>query len=117
VEACALPTTEQPLRLAEFDNLFAEHLRTAQVAEGPTPITALLVLDGPPDLGERVQRLADAETQCCSFFTFTVRVDHEDRAAVTGWPRVTLEVRVPQQYAPVLGALVARAQAMAVRRS
>jgi hypothetical protein len=63
-DACTLPT-------AEFDDLFATSLR---VLPDHTPGSgrARLVLAGDAGLPNRVQQLADAETSCCSFFTFTL---------------------------------------------
>jgi hypothetical protein len=52
-----------------------------------------------------VQRLADAETACCSFFTFTVT----PLAGGTGGTAVALAIEVPAAHADVLAALVARA--------
>src|ERR1700709_2140543 len=70
VDACTLPTADQPLRLAEFDDLFATTLRAI---ERPDDVgRARLALEGSDDLAARVQRLTDAETACCSFFTFTL---------------------------------------------
>ena len=63
--ACTLPTAEQPLRVAEFDRLFADHLRSAaRVA----PQTLDLVLAA----GSRqtAEALTTKESECCSFFTF-----------------------------------------------
>jgi hypothetical protein len=52
-----------------------------------------------------VQRLADAETACCSFFTFTVtRLPADDGIAVA------LDVEVPPAHVDVLTALLSRAE-------
>jgi hypothetical protein len=69
-DACTLPTADRPLRLAEFDDLFARALRAIERPDAPGH--ARLVLAGGVDLPGRVRRLADAETACCSFFTFTI---------------------------------------------
>jgi hypothetical protein len=107
VDACTLPTLDQPLRVAEFDDLFATSLRDITAAAGDAP-RARLVFAGDDTLLGRVQRLADAETSCCSFFTFTVTdLGGSDRAE-TG---VALEIEVPPGRRVVLDALVARAAA------
>jgi hypothetical protein len=98
VDVCTLPTAEQPLRVAEWDNLFATALRT--VERGST--CARLVLSGDDGLVARVQRLADAETACCSFFTFTI-TPLDDAG-------VELGIEVPPSRADVLPALLDRAR-------
>ena len=97
-DACTLPTAERPLRLAEFDELFATALRSI-VRTGDTHARLLLV--GDAGLAERTQRLADAESSCCSFFTFHVSSLEDDQ--------VVFDVEVPPAYADVLAGLVARA--------
>ena len=98
VPACTLPTAERPLRVAEFDDLFASSLLTATRT---APTEAHLTFAGGEDLASRVRDLCARETACCSFFEFTVE------AGPAG--RVTLEVRVPATQAEVLESLVARA--------
>lgn len=100
VEACTLPTARRPLRLAEFDDLFATSLRSV---EHPDATRARLLLAGGPGLAERTQRLADAESSCCSFFTFDVATVDEGL--------LTFDVEVPVAYVDVLAGLVARAEA------
>lgn len=96
VEACTLPTAEQPLRVAEFDALFARHLVRV---ERPDSTRAVLHLDG----GEAwVRDLAARETSCCSFFALTV-------TATDGAVRV--DVDVPEPYVDVLDGLVGLAEA------
>lgn len=113
VDACTLPTAEQPLRIAEFDTLFAASLRAI---EHPTAAAtrARLVLAGDADLPDRVKRLTNAETACCSFFTFTltsVSAGPSDRSSGDGdlGAVVALEVEVPTARADVLAALVEQA--------
>jgi hypothetical protein len=105
VDTCLLPTTAQPLRVAEFDDLFAAALTAVERPPG-TATRARLLLAGGETLRERVQRLADAETACCSFFTFTVT----PLVGATGAPAVALAIEVPAAHADVLAALVARAE-------
>jgi hypothetical protein len=100
-EACTLPTAEQPLRLAEFDDLFAASLR-GLTTTGPT--RARLELGGQAGLAESVRDLTARESNCCSFFVFTVTAE----PAADG-ETVTLEIQVPQQHTDVLAALVRRA--------
>ena len=100
VEACTLPTAERPLRLAEFDDLFATTLRSVEKTE---PTRARLLLTGDDEVAERTQRLAEAESSCCSFFTFGVSTLEPGLVA--------FDIEVPVAYADVLAGLVARADA------
>ena len=99
VDACTLPTADQPLRVAEWDALFTTSSRAVE-RHGAT--LARIVLTGDESLAARVQQLADAETACCSFFTFTVTPLDDDTA-------VALDVEVPPLRADVLAALITRA--------
>ena len=100
VEACTLPTVERPWRLAEFDDLFTTTLRSVEKTE-PTRVRLLLM--GEEAVAKRTQRLADAESSCCSFFTFGVSTVEAGLVA--------FDIEVPAAYAEVLAALVARADA------
>jgi hypothetical protein len=94
-DACTLPTVERPLRLAEFDALFAASLRK----QDRLSATALRwELD--PAAEAAARDLAGRESECCSFFTFTFRLD----GAVL-W----LDVEVPAAHVAVLDALAERA--------
>lgn len=95
--ACTLPTAEQPLRVAEFDEMFSQAVRSA---ERVTPSVLRLGLDPVPAVAGRIAELAAAETGCCSFFTFTLTAASD---------RLTLEVTVPPAHSGVLDALAARA--------
>jgi hypothetical protein len=96
-EACTLPTEQRPVRLAEFDELFATALR-GQSRLSPTRLRWRL-----DPAAERVARdLTRRESACCSFFTFTF-------APEGGTLR--LDVEVPEAYAGVLDALADRAAA------
>lgn len=99
IEACTLPTVDQPVRAAEFDVLFAETLAT--VEQGSTA-NARFVLIGGAALAERARGLADRETGCCSFFAFTV--------TRSGADSVVMDVVVPDERTAVLAALVQRAR-------
>lgn len=98
-DACTLPTAEQPLRLAEFDALFAANLDSAELT---APTRARLVLTGGPGLAEKVRDLAERESSCCSFFVFTTT------ATEVG---LELDIEVPGAHESVLAALVKRAEA------
>ena len=98
-QACTLPTSEWPLRVAEFDGLFAEAARGIERV-GPTRLR--LELQASPQVAKRAAELAAAETECCSFFTFAL--------TVTGG-RLVLEVSVPGSHAGVLDGLADRATA------
>ncbi|GHJ43249.1 hypothetical protein Cs7R123_05910 [Catellatospora sp. TT07R-123] len=100
-QACTLPTAEQPLRLAEFDTLFATATRTV---ERLADTHLRLTLSGGADLEATVRDLSARESDCCSFFTFTVT------AAASG--QVILDVEVPPARADVLAALAQRADAV-----
>lgn len=98
VPSCTLPTVERPLRLAEFDDLFATSLC---LVERTDDTAARLTLAGDAGLAERTQALADAESICCSFFTFGV--------APLDNGGVAFDVSVPPRFVDVLDALVVRA--------
>jgi hypothetical protein len=106
-DACTLPTAEQPLRLAEFDDLFATAVRAVEVL-GPTH--ARLRLTGPAGLETRVRDLAARETECCSFFTFTLTAE----TAADG-EGLVLDITVPTGYTDVLDSLTQRATTLAAR--
>ncbi|MFE0155790.1 hypothetical protein ACFWY5_52260 [Nonomuraea sp. NPDC059007] len=96
---CTLPTTEQPLRAAEFDALFAEAVQTV-LRPGRELLRLELVFS--PEHAARAAELTARENGCCSFFTFTLTIADG---------RLTLEVAVPAVHAEVLDALQARATA------
>jgi hypothetical protein len=104
-DACTLPTAAQPLRLAEFDALFATAVR--EVAR-PGPRHLRLSLSGAEGLAATVRDLAARETACCSFFDFQV-----DSVAAAGGEAVTLDIRVPAGQVTVLDALAHHARAAA----
>ena len=97
---CTLPAAERPLRVAEFDELFATSLRAVTRL---TPTHLRLHLDGAGQVEATTQDLVARETQCCSFFTFNL-----DRA---GDHRLQLDIQVPAPYGQVLDGLAARATA------
>ena len=103
-DACNLPTAERPLRLAEFDELFATAVRGV---EAVSQTHARLSLAGPAGLEAKVRDLTARETGCCSFFTFTItREPSGDGEAMV------LDIEVPTAYANVLGSLAGRASTL-----
>ena len=95
-ESCRLPTVEQPLRVAEFDGLFATAVSSADRL-GPTRLR--VHLPGGQDTTARLRDLVARETGCCSFFTFDVR---------PSGTTTDLEVEVPESHVAVLDAMQRR---------
>lgn len=100
-EACTLPTAEQPLRVAEFDRLFADDVIAVR-RESPTRV--VLDLQDRPGLVDDVADLTARETECCSFFTFSREPSGR---------RLELVVEVPEQRTGVLTGLAERAARLA----
>jgi hypothetical protein len=96
-QACTLPTVERPLRLAEFDDLFATALRTQQRRSATTLSWAL-----DPAAEATARDLADRESCCCSFFSFTFHPGDE---------ALRLDLSVPVAHVEILDALAERAAA------
>jgi len=96
-DACTLPTAERPLRLAEFDALFAKAVRRVERRGSDVRMH----LTGGEGLAERVRDLTERESSCCSFFTFGVEGTDQDLA---------LDVSVPPARQEILDALVKRAE-------
>ncbi|MET9319511.1 hypothetical protein ABZX75_04840 [Streptomyces sp. NPDC003038] len=102
-QSCTLPTTEQPLRVAEFDALFTERLTGAA---RPDRLRLQLILTAGLGVEGTVRDLVARESGCCSFFTFTVS---------SGPEQVHLHVEVDAAHEAVLDALQERATAVAGR--
>ncbi|MEV1156087.1 hypothetical protein AB0J27_11865 [Micromonospora chokoriensis] len=97
--ACTLPTAERPLRLAEFDQFFAEAVR------GLDRLSAQHLrfqLGGSTQVEEAARHLTYRESSCCSFFTFDLSRPDRDS--------LLLDVRVPAAHVDVLDALAERAE-------
>ncbi|MUN38144.1 hypothetical protein [Actinomadura litoris] len=94
--SCTLPTAQRPLRVAEFDALFAEAATEVTLI---APGRMRLRMRPEPELAGRAAELAARETACCSFFTFTM-------TAAGG--ALTLEVAADDGHAPVVAALAER---------
>ena len=97
-EACTLPTAEQPLRLAEFDALFTRAVRGGERL-GTQHLRVSLA--GGADLEASVRDLASRESECCSFFSFSVTAPEPGL--------VRFDIEVPAGHVDVLDALEARA--------
>jgi hypothetical protein len=93
---CTLPTSRQPLRVAEFDKLFGSAVRGVE-RHGPDQLS--LELDPGEQVAATAAELVVRETSCCSFFTFTL--------TATGG-RLTLRVSVPPNQVEVLDGLARR---------
>jgi thioredoxin len=108
VDACTLPTADQPTRLAEFDDLFLSALTGLRRAE-PGWLRLRLRGEDPDQLAGRARVLAAKESECCSFFGFTVDRDGAE---------VVVDVRVPADKVVVLDGLTHQAQAaLSARRA
>ncbi|KPM56883.1 hypothetical protein ACG83_03290 [Frankia sp. R43] len=102
-DACTLPSAARPLRIAEFDALFAT---TLQRMERINARHLRLTLTGGGGLEETVRDLTDRESRCCSFFTFTLTPTVD---------QVVLDVQVPDTQTAVLDGLAALATAAAAQ--
>ncbi|MET9829460.1 hypothetical protein ABZ078_09140 [Streptomyces sp. NPDC006385] len=100
-QSCALPTEKQPLRIAEWDALFSEHLTALSY---PAARRVRLELSAASGVEDGVRDLAGRESGCCSFFTFTVTADAD---------AVRLDIAVDPVHQPVLDALAERAAGLA----
>lgn len=92
--ACTLPTAEQPLRRAEFDELFRTAVQRS-IRIRPTRLDVVLS----PHSEASARDLAERETACCSFFRFDF--DHAEDGLV-------MRIGVPDDHIDVLDALEAR---------
>ncbi len=99
--ACTLPTAEQPLRTAEFDDLFA---RDTLAVRHESAERIRLQLRPDPQVAARAADLAARETSCCSFFAFGLAIADGE---------ISLIVEVGEPHTQVLAALAARAAARA----
>ena len=70
----------------------------------PDATHARLRMAGPAGLADTVRDLSARETECCSFFAFTVATEPAPDGEV-----VVLDVEVPVQHADVLASLAQRA--------
>jgi hypothetical protein len=98
---CTLPTAERPMRAGEFGDLFAD---TVLKADRPEAGRLRLALRPGRETASRAAALTAAETECCSFFTFTLTVESDS---------LSLDISVPPSRTEILDALAARAAAAA----
>lgn len=101
--ACTLPTVEQPLRVTEFDDLFATSLRAVERPDRTTLRLSIALA-----AQAKAEDLAARETACCSFFEFEFARGEGDT--------VSMRVTVPPAYATVLDAFTARVAALSTQR-
>ncbi|MEV0246362.1 hypothetical protein AB0H76_07240 [Nocardia sp. NPDC050712] len=93
-DACTLPTVEQPIRVAEFDQFRADGVtRLRRVS--PTGLELLLTAEAEP----AGRDLAARESNCCAFFTFDFVFTTEG---------LVMRVEVPASYTEVLDAFADR---------
>lgn len=97
-DACTLPTVEQPLRVAEFDDLFAT---SARGFDRPEPTRLRITLDASPEVAGRAANLMMRESGCCSFFGFALSASGGE---------LHLDVTVPAAHVDVLDELHERAR-------
>jgi hypothetical protein len=108
-DACALPTAEQPFRIAEFEALFARAVRSV---DRLTDRRVRMQLAGEAGLEATVRDLTARESACCGFFGFTVTP-----AETSTGEAVTLDVEVPANYVEVLDGLARLAETASAGRA
>jgi len=91
---CTLPTAEQPLRVAEFDDLF----RTAVHGFTRTRTTRL-DLTISHECEATARNLAERESGCCAFFRFDFESSDDG---------LVMQIGVPNSHVDILDALQAR---------
>lgn len=102
---CTLPTMEQPVRRAQFDDLFTQDVISV---EQPAAGILRLELRAVPDVAARAAGLAARETACCSFFTFNLTITEG---------KIGMVVSTEPEHEPVLAALAASASSRVGRVS
>ena len=95
-DACTLPTSERPLRVAEFDDLFAFVVRSDRPKRLRLDVVLRRIVE------DAARDLARRESACCSFFTFEFDTMGDD---------VVMRIGVPPTQVDVLDALEARISA------
>ena len=95
-DACTLRTSERPLRVAEFDDLFTFVVRAQRRAPTLLDLVLRRIVEEP------AKDLARRESECCSFFTFQFDTIGDD---------VVMHIGVPPTQIAVLDALEVRATA------
>jgi hypothetical protein len=97
-DACTLPTAERPVRVAEFATLFGR-----APSERLAPGLLRLTFERADEAA--VRDLTAREAACCTFFTFTISREGDDK--------VVLDIAVPTGHEPILDALATRCDAAA----
>ncbi|WP_063037544.1 hypothetical protein [Nocardia pseudovaccinii] len=97
-DACTLPTAEQPLRVAEFTDLFAAALRRVERI-APTRLRLELAASHEGTARD----LAASESSCCGFFDFDF--------ATAGPDAIAMDIEVPASRVDVLETLANHATA------
>ncbi|MBE1546077.1 hypothetical protein GGC64_000085 [Mycobacterium sp. OAS707] len=95
-DACTLPTSERPLRVAEFDDLFRFVVRAERREPQRLDLVLRRIVEAP------ARDLARRESECCSFFTFELESTGDD---------FVMRIGVPPEHVAVLDAIQARAAA------
>ena len=95
-DACTLPTSERPLRVAEFDDLFTFVVRADRREPQRLDLVLRRIVEAP------ARDLARRESECCSFFTFEFESIGVD---------LVMRIGVPPEHVAVLDAIQARAAA------
>jgi hypothetical protein len=96
---CTLPSAERPLRAAEFAALLGDAVLST---ERPEAGRLRLRLRRDRRVASQAAELAAAETECCSFFTFTLTVASDS---------LLLDIVVPAARTGILDALERQAAA------
>jgi len=91
-DACTLPTTERPLRVAEFDDLFTFVVHAERRDPQRLELVLRRIVEAP------ARDLARRESECCSFFTFEFENVGED---------FLMRIGVPAEHVAVLDAIEA----------
>jgi hypothetical protein len=99
-ESCTLPTVDQPVRVAEFDDFFSESVRAVERVDATT-----LRLLADSVAADRAGDLAGRESSSCSFFGF----DFAAAGTVAGM--VSMRITALGAYVAVLDPFAARAAA------
>ncbi|RDI63669.1 hypothetical protein [Nocardia pseudobrasiliensis] len=86
-DSCTLPTIAQPIRVAEFDQLFRS---SARAVHRPGPVRLEVLMD--PATEALARELAGRESSCCSFFVFEFSSTAEGLVMSVGVPPVRTEV-------------------------
>jgi hypothetical protein len=94
---CTLPTAERPMRAAEFSDLFTDAVLKV---DRPESGRLRLALRPGRETASRAAALTAAETECCSFFRFTLTVENDN---------LSLDISVPPSRTQILDALADRA--------